>query len=413
MNVILFFFFQKFVLIYKKIVNGSTKLSVLLNINFGGRKNYFVAVLIFLFNLQNKFLKEISDLANNDKSVALQIIQYQNNISKFEMVDLIGLKEEHIIALDFDPEKEFLSFAETEIDYGKSYIKFDHYMIENMLMRKLVWNKKYFRIEEDSFEEFIFSGEVHFRFEIIEKIEKLIGSENISQTDSEKISVFECHKATNLIYQIEIVFLLLNQIEKVDSSLTLIEFAKSHFPEKDKNNNREILELFPHIKICQSKSLYESFESVVSSESFLKIHKDMQADSLPEKFDFNSFIKLVKEKLDLNFFHLGLKRFIHRYLLYEASNIKPEHQLKNYLAYKENLWDRRTFLSHQDDCMIFEDILPDQIQIKHTICLSQKIQQLNQEKTYSLKDIISHNNQQDDDEEEEENFKIETSNLFN
>lgn len=47
---------------------------------------FFHAALVYLCELQNQFLQDMGIIANNDKSVALQIIQYQKDITAFESV---------------------------------------------------------------------------------------------------------------------------------------------------------------------------------------------------------------------------------------------------------------------------------------------------------------------------------------
>ena len=130
------------------------------------------------------------------------------------------------------------------------------------------------------------------------------------------------------------------------------------------------------------------------------------------EFEVDSFLKCLENKqVNVEEFIGGLKRFIHRFLIFEVSNLKADDFLFDHLI-RMSLWNEKTFpqLENGEDLGdLIEDIVPNILLVKHAFELLQLIELKNKEKSYNLKDIqiLSNNpNHQSDpsnlDEEEEE-----------
>eukprot|EP01091_Cochliopodium_minus_P008744 TRINITY_DN2031_c0_g1_i6.p1 TRINITY_DN2031_c0_g1~~TRINITY_DN2031_c0_g1_i6.p1 ORF type:complete len:3279 (+),score=1032.07 TRINITY_DN2031_c0_g1_i6:1369-11205(+) len=382
---------------------AETSLSTLLMTEFNDGQ-YFLAAFTYLSSeLQNNFLQKIAIEANENESIALQMIQFQKNISVLETVSLKNIKEEDIISLGKWAENNFANFCENEIEYGKGkQLKVDFEMMEKLLMRSLLWKKKL--ILCDDFEEFCYAGEIHIKHDILHKLNDLIGTETLSQSVSEEISNFECERASKMISQVETIFLLLTKTkDKHKNSLSLEGYTTTYLNEKERINNKELLNTFPVIKLSQLKKLYESLESVVCKTTINKILKEMKED-LPQEFKQKEFIDdLEKRNIDCNKFTNGLKRFIHRYLIFEASTIKPDHPLIDNLL-RDSLWEESTFPSDQEYEDIIEEMIPEVLFVKHAFSLFEMLDRHNkEEKKISLSSVyLQTENQQIFDENEED-----------
>jgi len=340
--------------------------------------------------------------ASESESIALQLIQYQKNISVLETIGLQNVKEEDIIVLG-EWGNNFASFCENEIEYGKGKLmKVDFEMMEKMLMRTLLWKKKL--IQCDDFEEFCYAGEIHLKNEILDNLIGFVGSESISQSVSEDILNFDCEKASKVMSQVEIIFLLLAKTkENHKHSLSIEEYTTNYFNEKDKINNKELLNSFSNVKLSQLRSLYEAVESVVSKITINKILKEMKSE-LPQEFIQKDFInKLGDNKIDCAKFTNGLKRFIHRYLIFEASTIKPDHPLCENLI-RKSLWEDKTFPSDLEYEDVLEKIIPEILFVKHAYELFEMLNRHNkEEKKINLASIYSQTDHQQAPNENDEN----------
>ena len=200
------------------------------------------------------------------------------------------MKNEDIIEL-IDWENNIIHYGECELEYARgSQIKFNLDLLEKAMMISFFWKKKY--INADIFEEFYYFGET-LRNNVMEEINDIISVDDLSKTDSEMITSFEPDLSTTLLSQIEIFFLILSKLKNrnLERSITLSQFAEKNFLESDKKNNKQILSLFPNLKISQLKRLYESVEMVLTKITINKIQTEMK-EKLPKgKLFFCKFRK--------------------------------------------------------------------------------------------------------------------------
>ncbi|GES73776.1 hypothetical protein GLOIN_2v432849 [Rhizophagus clarus] len=320
---------------------------------------YLCAIVDFLIKLHNEFLNDIVTISI-EKCKSFNFIKefswnYLNSKIYFITSTVTHAQDYNFINFEWNDEILEYNRRNTNIKENTVFI-FDLQKIEMELVKKLVYNKVYFEMEDNQFylKNFPFKYELfHNSPRIIFDIKNILPQEPILADKMLIISAMfqqsiilnsssNSNKLSELLLLLEIILCFVKELSIKNNNILILDLINQWL--KLARYNITSINIFNEFSLKHIIAFYELIEEQVANTLIHNIDDKFKSpltqqikDSINNILDYYDLEDQNRQLISAKAFVLALKRFIYRFLLID-SNIENMSSHIYFLNFTLNLW---------------------------------------------------------------------------